>query len=128
MKMPDELRQQVAGILVELDGLQDKLGSREIDFEECFQRGDVLLHKLEDIDAGLEGFVPGRLVKISEADSYAAYVVGDIGPQTTEMLHVPYGDCWHSNVVHRGKALTGTIREMVGWDDLIRSSLDPPTI
>lgn len=68
---------------------------REIKREEEHQ--DALKTKL--IEMGFTGKHTGGILRVAFADGYAQYMMADGGRNKSYLVHLPYGDAWHSSDV-----------------------------
>lgn len=110
-------------ILSEINRIVYTCMSLKGNWVEAFQSGltvkiDNAINKLdESVGKGLK---VGRVVRFSVADGYACYFVIGIGRQFVALQHIPLADCYTSQAVFQGRAMRGTVENLLKWTDQVQ--------
>jgi hypothetical protein len=60
-----------------------------------------------------------KIVRFHVNDGYALYVVGKVGPRSCTLVHLPFGDAYHSPVVGpNGSCPTTIVEQMIRYDEM----------
>ncbi len=61
----------------------------------------------------------GRVVKFGVADGYARYIITGVTKHTCKVIHIPYGDAYHSPEVNRSSMEVDRVKveRILSWED-----------